>query len=185
MPLILEIRMRRVLVVCLALAGAGSAKAQTPGPSPSQRATKFAFINSQELIQRVPGYIAADSTLNREIQGYRDEIQKLQQQLDSAVQALDQASIALSPAAKQARAKQVQGMQDRYTQRTSELNDRVQQRRRELFGPIEARVRAVIDGIRAEGNYAMIFDVASGGLISADPSLDITNRVLQRLQQAQ
>ena len=78
-------------------------------------------------------------------------------------------------------------LQDRYTQRGTELNDRIQQRQQELFGPLNARIRAVIDGIRAEGNYAMIFDADAqgGGLISADPSLDITAKVLQRLQQAQ
>jgi Skp family chaperone for outer membrane proteins len=45
----------------------------------------------------------------------------------------------------------------------------------------------VIQGIRAELNYALILDAdAAGGLIAAaDPALNITARVLQRLSQAQ
>ena len=42
----------------------------------------------------------------------------------------------------------------------------------------------MIDGLRAEGNYAMIFDIAvlQNGVISADKALDLTNTVIQRLQ---
>jgi hypothetical protein len=45
-------------------------------------------------------------------------------------------------------------------------------------------VTAVIEGIRAEFNYSMIFDAsATGGvLVSADRSLDISPLVIQRLQ---
>ena len=114
-------------------------------------------------------------------------MQKLQQQLDSAVQAFDQQSIALSPAARQTKQKDLQTMQQRMEQRTNELQDRARQREQELLQPIQARVTSVIQGIRAEMNYALILDAdAAGGLIAAaDPALNITARVLQRLSQAQ
>src|SRR2546422_4629005 len=49
-------------------------------------------------------------------------------------------------------------------------------RQRELIQPIQARVNAVIQGLRAEGNYALIFDADSptSNIVAADPSLDIT-----------
>jgi len=57
----------------------------------------------------------------------------------------------------------------------------------ELLQPIQARVNSVIQGIRAEMNYTLILDadVAGGLIAAADPALNITARVLQRLQQAQ
>ena len=50
----------------------------------------------------------------------------------------------------------------------------------------DERVQAVIEGIRAEGNYAVIFDVAAmgGAMVAADRSLDITAQVIQRLTAA-
>jgi len=71
-------------------AGAGVAAA---GP------IKIAFISSQEILQKTPGYAAAESTYRKELQASQTEYQKLQQQLDSAVQVFDQQSLVLSPAA--------------------------------------------------------------------------------------
>ena len=71
-------------------------------------------------------------------------------------------------------------------QKTQELQTRMQGRERELIEPIQARVQAVIEGIRAEGNYAMIFDVSAmgGAVVAADRSLDLTQTVIDRLQAA-
>jgi hypothetical protein len=47
-------------------------------------------------------------------------------------------------------------------------------------------VNAVIEGVRAEFNYAMVFDVSAQGnpIVTADRSLDISTLVMQRLQAA-
>jgi outer membrane protein len=161
--------------------------AQGGGGAQSSAPLKIAFINSREILQRTPGYARAESLYLKEVDGFRTEVQKLQQSLDSAVQAFDQQSIALSPAARSAKQKDLQAMQQRMEQRTNELQDRARQREQELLQPIQARVNSVIQGIRAELNYALILDAdAAGGLIAAaDPALNITARVLQRLSQAQ
>ena len=44
------------------------------------------------------------------------------------------------------------------------------------------QITQVIETIREEGNYALILDVAAGSIISADPSLDLTQEVIRRLQ---
>jgi outer membrane protein len=183
--------MQRLVLVCvaaLAAAPSTAALAQGAGPAPTQAgALKIAFINSREILQRTPGYAAAESTYLKEVDGFRLEVQRLQQQLDSAVQAFDQQSIALSPAARQTKQRDLQGMQQRMEQRTNELQDRARQREQELLQPIQARVNSVIQGIRAELNYAVILDADAPGstIVAADPALNITAKVLQRLQQAQ
>jgi len=176
-------------VAALAFHIAVPSVARAQGPSASQAASsiKIAYINSREILQRTPGYAAAESTYLKEVDGYRTEVQKLQQSLDSAVQAFDQQSIALSPAARAQKQKDLQAMQQRMEARTNELQDKARQREQELLQPIQARVNSVIQGIRAESNYSLILDAdAAGGLIAAaDPALNITARVLQRLSQAQ
>src|SRR2546426_3655005 len=90
--------MRRAVTVWawlgLALAVPVAARAQ------AQSGLKIAFVSYQTILQQTPGYTAAESTFNKEVQGYRDEVQKLQQRLDSAVRTFDQQAIALSPAAR-------------------------------------------------------------------------------------
>jgi len=197
MPIPSETFMKRVVVVCLALVGALPAAGQAPAapvsPAPTPRPTaaagplKVAFVSSRQILQRTPGYAAAESTFSKEVQGYRDEVQKLQQQLDSAVQAFDQQRIALSPAAAQQRQRDLQGMQQRLQLRTDSLQQKAGQREQELLAPIQARVNSIIQGLRAEGNYSFIFDADAPGnpIVAADPALDLTAKVLQRLQAAQ
>ena len=183
---------RFVLVSLAAIAALATAPSRSfgqggGGGAQSSAQLKIAFINSREILSRTPGYAVAESTYMREVEGFRTEVQKLQTQLDSAVQAFDQSSLVLSPAARQTKQRELQAMQQRMEQRTNELQDRARQREQELLQPIQARVQSVIQGLRAELNYAMILDAdAAGGLIAAaDPSLNITARVLQRLTQSQ
>ena len=180
--------MSRFVLVCLAaLAAAPTAASAQAAPAPAPAGpVRIAFINSREILQRTPGYAAAESTYLKEVDGFRTEVQKLQASLDSAVQAFDQQSIALSPAARQTKQRELQGMQTRLEQRTNELQDRARQREQDLLQPIQSRVNSVIQGIRAELNYSLILDAdAPGGLIVAvDPTFNITAKVLARLQQA-
>jgi outer membrane protein len=180
---------RLVLVSLAAVAVLATAPSVTlgQGASPAPGPVKIAIINSREILQRTPGYAVAESTYLKEVEGYRTEVQKLQQQLDSAVQAFDQQSIALSPAARQTKQRELTAMQQRMEQRTNQLQDLARQREQELLQPIQARVQSVIAGLRAELNYSLILDAdAAGGLIAAaDPALNITARVLQRLSQTQ
>ena len=181
--------MRRVVFVCLAAGLAMPAAAQNPpAPRPATQAPagqRLAFISSRTILDSTPGYAAAESTFYREFQGMRDEVQKLQQQLDSAVQAFDQASIALSPAAKDAKRRELQQMQDRMTRRSSALDSTARARNQELLGPFQARINTIIQGIRAEGNYAFIFDgdAQGTGIVAADPALNLTGKVIDRLRQ--
>jgi outer membrane protein len=179
--------MSRFVLTCLAALAAAPTALLGQGPASAPTAIKIAFINSGEVLRRTPGYAAAESTYRKELQASQDEVQKLQQQLDSAVQAFDQQSIALSPAARAAKQRDLQAMQQRMTQRGNELQDRLQQREQDLLGPMRARINSVIQGIRAELNYSLILDADSPGgvIVAADPALNITAKVLQRLQQAQ
>src|SRR2546423_15329702 len=126
--------------------GAAPAGAQVRSSQPS---LKIGFISSRQILQQTPGYAAAEPTFNKEVQGFRDEVQKLQQQLDSAVRVLDQQAIALSPAGQQQEQEDLQQLQQKFEQRSNDLQGRAQQREQELLQPIQARVDAALKGARA------------------------------------
>jgi Skp family chaperone for outer membrane proteins len=43
-------------------------------------------------------------------------------------------------------------------------------------------INTVIETIREEGAYSLILDVAAGSIVAADPALDLTPVVIERLQ---
>src|ERR1044072_4286652 len=162
--------MSRLVLVSLAAVAAVPLPRPSPPGAPGPAAApasplKIAYINSREILQRTPGYAVAESTYLKEVDGFRNEIQKLQTQLDSAVSAFDQASIALSPAARAQKQKAQRDVQERMEQPTTGVQERARQREQELLQPIQARVSSVIQGIRAEMNYSLILDAdAAGGM---------------------
>jgi outer membrane protein len=182
---------RRLVQAALALVVLGAparpAAAQQPAaPAPAASASRFAWVNSQLIIRQVPGYTAAESTLNADIAGFRGEVERLQTQLDSMVGAYDRQQIALSPSARTAKQQEIREMQQRLQARYGELQTRAAERERELVAPLEERVKGIIEGLRAERNLAFIFDVGAPGnnIVAADRALDLTALVVQRLQPA-
>lgn len=145
---------------------------------------KVAFVNTQAILKATPGYAQAESTFAKELQTYRGEVQKLQSSLDSAASDFDQQSVLLSPTQRAAKRKDLEGQQQKLEQRTQELQTRAATRERELLDPIQSKVNSVIEGMRASGNYAMIFDVSApnSGIVTADKSLDLTPKVIQQLK---
>jgi outer membrane protein len=168
------------VVLLAGLAAAPAAQRQDP----QGQSLKLAFINSQMILAATPGRSEAESTFNRELAGYQAQVQTLQRQLDSAVAEYNRTSLVLSPSAKQQREQTIRDMEARTRQQVTDLQQRAQQREQELTAPIMQRVTAVIEGIRAEFNYSMIFDASApnGALVSADRALDISPLVIQRLQ---
>ena len=171
------------LVVLLAgVALAPAARAQAPGV-PAQP-LKLAYINSQLILANTPGRAEAESTFSKELVGYQAQVQTLQAALDSAVADYNRASLVLSPTAKQQREATLRDMETRTRSQINDLQQRANAREQQLTAPIMARVNGIIEGIRAEFNYSMIFDASAqnGGLVTADRSLDISQLVIQRLQ---
>ncbi len=176
--------MRCATLALAAVTFARAAAAQQPG-QPAQQ-LKFAYLDSRAVLAATPGRPQAESLFAREMTGFRAEVTRLQAQLDSAVAEYQRASAAMTPTARANRERELRDMDTRTRSRASELDQQAQQREQTLTAPIMQRVTAVIEGVRAEFNYAFIFDVAaqSNPIVSVDRSLDITAMVIQRLQAA-
>lgn len=150
--------------------------------------TGFAFVSSGAILASIPAYMAADSQVQKDVAAYKVELAKLKGDLDSASQTYSDKSTLLNATQKAAEIKKLQARSDAFQQRQADLTTKVTQREEELLQPIRTRVQAVLDGMRAEFNCAVVFDVTgvTGGLgiASADKSFDLTERVIERLKSA-
>jgi outer membrane protein len=171
--------MKRNLVAVLTMAlavllfGAGQAEAQT---------VRFGYINSQRILAQAPGAQEAQRQFEQDMTRFRTQVDSLGRSLEQAQQQFERQQSTLSADARQQRQQQLQQQFGAYQQRVGELEETAQRRQAELVSPIMQRISQVIEQIRTEGNYAMIFDASAGSLITADPSLDLTEQVLQRLR---
>lgn len=135
---------------------------------------------------QTPGYMQADSIWKREMQVYQTEIVQMQNALQTAAAKFEETSVMLSATNRAAERKKLGDQQDALERRQDEIATKAAERRQQLVEPIEQRITAVIEGIRAENNCAMIFDVGvqANAILAADKSLDLTAKVIERLRGA-
>ena len=173
---------RRVFGSALALV---LALTSLPGNASAQgSAQKIGYINARAVLLATPGYAPAESTYNRELAGFRTEVEHLQSTLDSAAADFEQKSVMLSATAKTARRKDLDAQRDRLEQRANELRDKAAQREQELLSPLHSMVNDAIESVRAEGGFALLFDVSAndGLIVAADKSLDVSEKVIAKIK---
>jgi len=166
--------MKFFLPVLLTLVLASAAQAQA--------SLKIGYIDSQQILNQDPVALQAQQQFEADLARYRAEVDQIGQDLQDLIGQYEQQEAMLSEEAKANRQEEIRLTQTQYQQRISELEQQAGLRQAELVEPVMERINAVIDDIRADGGYSMIIDVAAQGIISADPTLDLTAEVVRRLQ---
>lgn len=170
-------RVGRVVLAALVGLGAGPLAAQTP---PSN--VPFVYLNSQQILTEAPGSAEAQRTFERELSEMQTELQSRAAVLDSLVRDFQRQEVLLSPQAKEEKQADIRTRQGELQARRSELDNRARQRQQELLKPILDRVGSLIEELRQEHGWALVFDAAAEGVVAADPALDVTRIVLDRLR---
>ena len=158
----------------------------TAGFASAQTSPKFGFINSAAILAEAPGRAEAETRFKNEVTAYQAQLQRMSDSLQTMAATFDKDASRLDSATRVTRAKVIQDREADYQNRARQLDQAMQTRQAELIRPIMENLQKVIEQVRAEDNYAMIFDVASqtSVIVAADKSLDITQKVLARVKAA-
>jgi outer membrane protein len=169
-----------LLALIVGAASAGSASAQA-GATP-----KIGFINSAAILAQAPGRAEAENRFKGEVTAYQAQLQRMSDSLQAMAATFDKEAARLDSATRVVRAKAIQDRETVYQTRARTLDSTMQTRQAELIRPIMENLQKIIEQVRAEDGYAMIFDVASqtSVIVAADKSLDITEKVLAKVKAA-
>ena len=162
-------------------AGAASAAAQTSGAVP-----KFGYVNSAAILSQAPGRAEAEAQFNSEVKTYQAQLQRMSDSLQLLAANFDKEAPKLDSVSRETRAKSIRTKETDYQTRARQLDEQMQNRQAELIRPIMEQLQKIIENVRNEDHYSMIFDVGSqtSVIVAADKSLDITDKVLTRLKAA-
>ncbi len=160
--------------------------AATAGSASAQAAPKFGFINSAAILSEAPGRAEAETRFKNEVTAYQAQLQRMSDSLQTMGANFDKEAPRLDSATRVTRAKVIQDREADYQNRARTLDQQMQTRQAELIRPIMENLQKVIEQVRAEDGYSMIFDVASqtSVIVAADKALDITPKVLARVKAA-
>lgn len=158
--------------------------AASAGSLSAQAAPKFGFINSAAILAEAPGRAEAENRFKTEVTAYQAQLQRMSDSLQTMAAEFDKVSNTLDSVTRSTRARAIQDREAAYQIRARALDSTMQSRQAELIRPIMENVQKVIEQVRAEEGYSMIFDVASqtSVIVAADKNLDITQKVLAKVK---
>jgi outer membrane protein len=157
--------------------------AAAASPAAAQTAPKVGYVDVASVMEQVPGRAEAQASFEREAQGIQAELRRMQDSLQTAVEAYQKEQASLTAAVRTTRERSLQERQQGYQQRAQQLQQRGAAREQELVDRFEKIVRDAINDVRTTEGYTMIFAFGpNSALLSADKSLDVTDRVLARMR---
>lgn len=150
--------------------------------SPAVAQHKVAYLDSQRIIREAPGAEQVRTQIQQEMQRFENQLKVMQDSLQKLENDYRQKSVVLSPEEKTKRENELRQKYAEMQQKAGQLEQQAAERQDALMKPVMDRVEKVISDIRQEEGYAIIFDVASRSMVSADTTLDLTTKVLTRLR---
>ena len=153
--------------------------------SMSAFAQKFAFIDSEYILNNIPTYKAAQDELDKYSQQWQKEVEGKYSEIDDMYKKFQSEKVLLTEDMKTKREeeivnkeKAVKDLQKKYFGKDGDLF----KKREELVKPIQDEVYNAVKDIAADGGFAVIFDTASSGnIMYSDPKYDKSDQVLQKL----
>lgn len=150
--------------------------------APAMGQQKIGFLDSRRVLQEAPGAQDARTAIQREMAGFEQRLQVLEDSVRSIFEDYQQRSLTLSSEARRAEEQRIVAKRNELQARAQQLELEANQKQTELMQPVMTRVEQAIEDIRTEGGYAFILDTTSGAIISADTTLDLTVQVIERLK---
>jgi outer membrane protein len=148
-------------------------------------AQKYAFVDSDYMLNNIPSYKAAQEELDKLSAQYEEEVKALYQEIDKMWQTYQGEKVLLSDEIKAEREEEIitkereaKKMQNDYFGQEGLLY----KKREELVKPIQDEIYNAVKEIANENGYAVIFDSSSGPtMLYTNPRYDISDEVLKRL----
>ena len=145
-------------------------------------AQKFAHVNSATIIQAMPEYTTAQTELQTLGKQYQDEIQRIQDELQSKYEDYQKNGASLPDATKQRREQELTDLQERLQQYAQTAQQDMAKAEQEKMQVISEKITKAIQEVGTSGGYVYIMDVTAGiPFINETLSTDVTNQVKTKL----
>lgn len=176
--------MRKTLLLTTASLIMATSAAFAQSPAPAAGPVKIGYINSQKIIAEAPGAAEARTTIEREMNKHQADLALADDSIKNAIADFQKKQLALSADAREKQQQDIRTRQQALQARADLLEQQMQKRQQDLVKPIMDKINTVLDALRKENGYTIIFDTAAGSIVAADPAADLTDTVLARLKAA-
>ena len=159
-----------VMAICLFAFG---------GNAMAQKNLKLGHINSQELMQIMPGRDSVQTVLQGEVTELETTLKQMQAEAEKRYNDYVANQAGWTELIRQTKQREIRDMSARIQEFQENAQKQLQEREAELTKPIIDRAKKAIEDVAREGNYTYIFDGAA--LLYSQDSEDIMPLVKKKL----
>lgn len=160
------------IMVCL-LAFGGTAMAQ--------KSVKLGHINSNDLMQIMPGRDSAQTVLQAEVNELEATLKSMQAEAEKRYNDYVSNQAGWTELIRQTKQREIQDMAARIEEFQKNAQEQLQNREAELLKPIIDRAKKAIEDVAKEGGYTYIFDAGTAALLFDEGGDDIMPLVKKKL----
>ncbi len=161
-----------VMVACLFAFG---------GNAMAQKNIKLGHINSNDLMQIMPGRDSAQAILQTEVQELETTLKTMQGEMEKLYNDYMEKQAGWTELIRNTKQRELQDMGTRIQEFQENAQKQLQQREADLLKPIIDRAKKAIADVAAEGGYTYILDSGTAAILYSQDSDDIMAQVKKKL----
>ncbi|MGM0566896.1 MAG: OmpH family outer membrane protein [Bacteroidota bacterium] len=149
--------LNKIILLLAVVMIAGTASAQTDA--------KLGYVNSGELLEKIPGRDTLEQKLKDYRKGLEDQVQSMIVEYRSKLQNYQENMDSMSDLIRQSKESELQELEQRIQNFRQTADEDLQNKQSELFNPLLEKAQKAIEKVAEEQGYTYVFDVSMGTLL--------------------
>lgn len=151
------------------------------GTAMAQKTVKLGHINSNDLMQIMPGRDSAQAVLQGEVTELENTLKSMQAEAEKRYNDYVANQAGWTELIRQTKQREIQDMAARIEEFQQNAQKQLQDREAELLKPIIDRAKKAIEDVAKEGGYTYIFDSGTAALLFDNGGDDVMPQVKKKL----
>lgn len=150
----------------------------------SSAATKIGYIDSKRILAEYKGSKELTDELQKQLKLWENQAIKKKKEIEELVSELESQSLILTTTAREQKKIEIEQKQRDYEQFIQNIygtEGKAQAKQQDIMKPFIDEVNTILTTIGEKDGYTIIFDISSMGVVYAKPGLDLTDKVLDKL----
>lgn len=151
------------------------------GTAVAQKTVKLGHINSNDLMQIMPGRDSAQTVLQAEVQELEATLKTMQAEMEKRYNEYMEGQAGWTELIRNTKQREIQDMGARIQEFQENAQKQLQERESTLLKPIIDRAKKAIEDVAREGGYTYILDAGTAAVLYSQDSDDIMPQVKKKL----
>jgi outer membrane protein len=149
---------------------------------------KLGYVDGEKVVQAFKGYKDAETQFEKQRQAWNQELDKRSRELKGMEEDFKAQELMLSDAKKKEKLSLLEDRRsgvEKYYQDIFGPGGEAARKNEELLKPILDKVNEIIRQYGEQEKYTMIFDTSNTGIAYASSGVDLTEKIIQRVNSSQ